>query len=65
MRKKLWKPVLKCWYVWNIYLKAQIFLVGGYYRYTKYLKSYLNSSIYKPAQELHNKTAPKYDFNKQ
>ena len=47
------------------HLKVQIFLVSGFYGYTKYLKSNLNSSIYKPAQELHNKPAPKYDFNKQ
>ena len=40
------------------HIEAQSFLVGRFYGYSKYLKSF--SIHYKPTQEIHDKQVPKY-----
>ena len=43
------------------HMTAQSFLVYGFYRYSKYLKSF-SIHLYKPTQEIRDKQVPKYDF---
>ena len=43
------------------HIEAQSFSVGGFYGYSKYLKSF---SIHQPTQEIHDKQVPKCEFNK-
>ena len=43
------------------HIEFQSFLGGGFYGYSKYLKSFF---IYKQTQEIDDKQVPKYDFNK-
>ena len=42
------------------HIEAQRFLVGGFYEYSKYHKSFF---IHKPTQEIDDKQVQKYEFN--
>ena len=44
------------------HLKAQSFLVGGFYGYSNISNHF--PFIYKPTKEIHGKQVPKYDCNK-